>query len=49
LKDYAAAYQEAYGTSEPVSHLVPAMLTSFIEGDREFARARQARGQGNGK
>ncbi len=46
LKDYAAAYQEAYGTSEPVAELVPAMLASFIESDREFARGRQTRRQG---
>jgi hypothetical protein len=46
LKDYAAAYQEAYGASAPVAELVPAMLASFIETDREFMRARQARGRG---
>ena len=43
LNDYAAAYQEAYGASESVAGLVPAMLTSFIESDREFMRARQTR------
>jgi hypothetical protein len=46
LQAYAAAYQEAYGTSEPVAELVPAMLASFIESDREFARGRQVRRQG---
>jgi hypothetical protein len=46
LQAYSAAYQEAYGTSEPVAELVPAMLASFIESDREFARGRQARRQG---
>ena len=49
LKDYAAAYQEAYGPSEPVAELVPAMLASFIETDRAFMRARQPRGQGGAK
>ena len=43
LAEYAAAYQEAYGAAEPVAEIVPAMLASFIESDREFARARQAR------
>ena len=43
LRDYAAAYQEAYGTSAPVAELVPAMLASFIEGDRDFARFRQGK------
>jgi hypothetical protein len=43
LKDYAAAYQEAYGTGEPVTELVPAMLASFIDSDRDFARARQGK------
>lgn len=46
LKNYAAAYQETYGTSEPIAELVPAMLASFIGSDRAFLRARQARGQG---
>ncbi|HTU12111.1 MAG TPA: DUF2274 domain-containing protein [Allosphingosinicella sp.] len=43
LNDYAAAYQEAYGSTEPVAELIPAMLQSFLDGDREFARARAAR------
>lgn len=49
LKDYAAVYQETYGTSEPVAELVPAMLASFMESDRDFARARQARAQGKAR
>lgn len=40
LHAYAAAYQEAYGTSAPVAELVPAMLASFIDSDREFVRGR---------
>jgi hypothetical protein len=43
LGDYAAAYREAYGSEEPIAELVPAMLASFLEGDRAFARGRQAR------
>jgi hypothetical protein len=49
LNDYALAYQEAYGAGAPVSELVPAMLGSFLETDREFMRARQARLQGRGR
>lgn len=47
LNDYAALYEEAYGASEPVAALVPAMLATFLDGDRAFARARQARRQGS--
>jgi hypothetical protein len=46
LLDYAAAYQEAYGTNQPVTELVPAMLAAFLESDREFSRARQVRRKG---
>jgi hypothetical protein len=38
LQDYAAAYAENYGTTEPVVELIPAMLAAFLESDREFAR-----------
>lgn len=40
LQSYAAVYANTYGIEEPVGELVPAMLASFLEGDREFARAR---------
>lgn len=40
LNDYAAIYAQAYGREEPVTELIPAMLTSFLESDRNFARAR---------
>lgn len=40
LQDYAAAYEEHYGAAEPVSELIPAMLRTFLEGDRAFLRAR---------
>lgn len=43
LSDYADAYREAYGASAPVAELVPAMLASFIESDREFSKKRQRR------
>jgi hypothetical protein len=40
LADYAEAYVGAYGTAETVADLVPAMITGFIESDREFQKAR---------
>ena len=44
LADYAALYEETYGRVEPVQELIPAMLASFLEGDKAFVRCR--RGQG---
>lgn len=41
LTDYAALYQETYGQSEPVQELIPAMLVSFLESDKAFARRRR--------
>lgn len=41
LSDYATLYSEIYGQSEPVQELIPAMLASFLEGDRLFARRRR--------
>ena len=43
LKDYAAVYQEEYGSAEPLADLVPAMLGAFIESDRQFTKARQSK------
>jgi hypothetical protein len=43
LSDYAAAYRETYGQSESVADLVPYMLQAFLDGDRGFAKIRQAR------
>lgn len=47
LRDYAAIYAQTYGTEEPVADLIPAMLTAFLESDRNFIRARETvqRGQ----
>lgn len=45
LADYAALYAEAYGQSEPVQELIPAMLASFLESDRSFARRRRGQGK----
>lgn len=43
LAEYAALYEEAYGEAEPVQELIPAMLASFLESDRAFARHRRSR------
>lgn len=40
LQDYAGAYAEAYHSEEPVTALVPAMLSAFLESDRGFSRRR---------
>jgi hypothetical protein len=40
LTDYAALYAATYGREEAVTELIPAMLGTFLEGDRAFARAR---------
>ena len=42
LGEYAACYEQSYGTAEPVHELVPAMLASFLESDRVFARRRRS-------
>jgi len=49
LADYARAYEEAYGASVPVTELIPAMLASFLESDREFCRSRQSPRKGRGE
>lgn len=41
LGDYAVAYERTYGQAEPVAELIPAMLASFLESDRGFARQRR--------
>jgi len=43
LNDYAAIYASAYGSQEPVAELIPAMLSAFLETDREFMRSRGRR------
>ncbi|PSJ36306.1 DUF2274 domain-containing protein [Allosphingosinicella deserti] len=47
LQDYARIYAEAYAREEPIVELIPAILTSFLDSDRGFARAREALGKGN--
>lgn len=48
LRDYAAAYREAYGEDEPIEQLVPFILTAFLESDRGFAKARKDKGSIDG-
>ena len=43
LGEYTRIYSEAYGEAEPVQELIPAMLASFLDSDRAFAKARQSR------
>jgi hypothetical protein len=38
LEKYALLYEQVHGTQEPLSELVPAMLSAFLESDRFFAR-----------
>lgn len=38
LAAYAALYAKTYGAEEPVAELVPAMLGSFLDSDREFVK-----------
>lgn len=40
LNAYADLYREKYGSDEPLTELVPAMLTAFLESDRQFRRPR---------
>ena len=42
LTVYAELYAEKYGQKEPVTELIPAMLASFLESDREFVRRRRS-------
>ena len=45
LSDYAEVYREAYGEAEPVNELIPAILASFLDSDRGFARRRKGNGR----
>lgn len=41
LNDYAALYAQTYGATENIADLIPAMLSGFLESDREFAKSRR--------
>jgi hypothetical protein len=49
LIDYAALYAEEYGKKEPVTELVPAMLATFLNGDRAFVKARSRKSANGGQ
>lgn len=40
LEDYARVYADIYGTPEPLSELIPAIIATFLEGDKGFVRRR---------
>jgi hypothetical protein len=41
LQDYAKIYADTYGQADAMVELVPAMLAAFLDGDREFQKARK--------
>jgi hypothetical protein len=45
LGAYADAYRDSYGEAEPLGELIPAMLASFLDSDRAFARRRRSGGR----
>ncbi|OYY90781.1 MAG: transposase [Sphingomonas sp. 28-66-16] len=44
LGDYALVYAQTYGSEEPITELIPAMLAAFLDSDREFIKARRGSG-----
>lgn len=38
LERYGVLYEEAYGQSESIAELIPAMLANFLYSDRAFAK-----------
>ena len=44
LADYAELYRETYGRQEPIQDLIPAMLATFLDCDKAFARRRRSQG-----
>ena len=41
LADYAAIYEQTYGSREKIEDLAPFMLEGFLNGDAAFKRARK--------
>lgn len=41
LMDYAAIYEQSYGSKERIESLAPFMLDGFLNGDVAFRRARK--------
>ena len=44
LEDYSQFYAASYGKDEPLGELIPAILTAFLDSDREFVRSRKGKG-----
>lgn len=44
LADYAELYAASYGTQEPITELIPAMLSAFLDSDRDFAKSQRTGG-----
>lgn len=44
LGRYAEAYRQTYGQDEAITELIPAMLSSFLESDRDFTRSQRGGG-----
>jgi hypothetical protein len=44
LRSYAALHSATYGQEVTAADLGPYMLESFLDGDREFAKARKSAG-----
>ena len=38
LQNYAVCYQKTYGEEEKIAVLIPFMLKSFVENDKDFLR-----------
>ena len=49
LQAYAEIYRETYGESETVAELIPYMLQSFLDGDRNFAKVFKTKESGDGQ
>jgi hypothetical protein len=41
LRRYADLYRQVYGETVAVPDLIPAMLSGFLESDREFVKSRK--------
>lgn len=42
LLEYAGAYAQVYGSEIKITDLVPLMLATFLESDREFKRIKKS-------
>jgi hypothetical protein len=43
LQSYASVYSQTYGREERIVDWIPALLSSFLDSDRAFARDRTGR------